>query len=772
MRRIILIGLLLLSSYRVEAANDGNTAYYATPAITNVLTWSGTNTAGNVAIIGCLASSDSGGIDSATWNGDGATYIRDVTMPDGSLIKAYLLLSPDTGSHSAVCNSQTSAFNKGGVIAFYTNNSLTQPDSSNEGTNSGSVGVSITVPITTVAENTTVILIAVDSEYSTGVHGCSGSNLEGSPNYIALLDKDLVASGSNSACADDTPHVPYWGGIVIALAPDSSHTYTPADYSELNTDLGLAVCGDFIHLHAPDNYTGNLELPDDKGCTTTPIKIRTTPSILLPIDGVRIDPSDATHLAKLVGTTGSVLTIPLNSDGWDISELQFVPTGDNTGPMVLTGYEPTVKADVPVDLHFRHILIDVPIDQLQQTAFLMNAGDSWIKDSYIDGIKHTGAEGQCFNSTNSTVNILIQNNYLRCAGENSMIGGGDPIDDNVLDGFEFTENYVAKDLRWNPGCVGATNPLCNGIPWNGVTYIVKNLFEFKFIKNANVHGNIFEYNWTGEQAGNPIVFTPRNQGAGCEECVVEDVAFHDNIIRYAGKPFNITFGDNIFPSEPTKRVYMYNNLWYGLGDFWNGNLGNVRISYSQAQDGATDFSFSHNTIANANVSESAAMMISMSGLDPIPNFHIDDNMMVRNDDGAGFNGGIRSEDPCGGAGGDEGSVSLACLQGSGSSFLKNVIASAVDGSALYPATTFAMPTVTYYLSQFENPATGDYRVKTTSIYYHQGTGGLTPGVDMCNGTFPDPNGDGKSIFDCGLVASPKIFRMLKESYKERDLRAN
>ena len=60
-------------------------------------------------------------------------------------------------------------------------------------------------------------------------------------------------------------------------------------------------------------------------------------------------------------------------------------------------------------------------------------------------------------------------------------------------------------------------------------------------------------------------------------------------------------------------------------------------------------------------------------------------------------------------------------------FTYNVLAGGT--ASLYPATN-SFPTVAQWNASFVDAASGDYRLLSSSTFYHAGSGGTIPGVDM------------------------------------------
>lgn len=80
----------------------------------------------------------------------------------------------------------------------------------------------------------------------------------------------------------------------------------------------------------------------------------------------------------------------------------------------------------------------------------------------------------------------------------AIIFGG-AVSDNAA------SNPTDITVRWNL----MTKPLS----WKSQSYDVKNIFQLKNAQRVLLEGNVLEYVWADQQAGNAIVFTIRSEGA-------------------------------------------------------------------------------------------------------------------------------------------------------------------------------------------------------------------------------------------------------------------
>jgi hypothetical protein len=148
----------------------------------------------------------------------------------------------------------------------------------------------------------------------------------------------------------------------------------------------------------------------------------------------------------------------------------------------------------------------------------------------------------------------------------------------IVTGPSFTDTGVAG----TPG----TTPSGAGSAWT-----VKNLLELKNARKVLIERNVFENHWAGAQAGYSIVFTPRNQNGACTWCVVEDVTFHQNIVRNVSGGINILGYDDLAPSQQTRGIRITHNLFAGVTQALGGNAWFLLIG-----NGPADITIDHNTI--------------------------------------------------------------------------------------------------------------------------------------------------------------------------------
>ncbi len=127
---------------------------------------------------------------------------------------------------------------------------------------------------------------------------------------------------------------------------------------------------------------------------------------------------------------------------------------------------------------------------------------------------------------------------------------------------ELRRNYLFKPTSWFP-----RHP-----SWNGVTYQVKNLWESKVGRYQVLDANWFEGMWVADQAY-ALQISPRNvTGTYTTSGVLRDVQISNNVIRNASHGLRITASDYAdgYPSQLTTDVVVRNNLWWNVGNNWDG----------------------------------------------------------------------------------------------------------------------------------------------------------------------------------------------------------
>ncbi len=133
-------------------------------------------------------------------------------------------------------------------------------------------------------------------------------------------------------------------------------------------------------------------------------------------------------------------------------------------------------------------------------------------------------------------------------------------------------------------------------PTTGTIWQVKNLFELKNFKRAQVDHNVMENNWMQAQSGVGVLFTTRNQNGGCTWCVVEQVTFEYNIVRNVSGGITILGIDNNHPSRQANNIRIRHNEVSGIDRVLWGGTG----YFLYLTDNPRDITVDHNTIISPN----------------------------------------------------------------------------------------------------------------------------------------------------------------------------
>jgi hypothetical protein len=351
--------------------------------------------------------------------------------------------------------------------------------------------------------------------------------------------------------------MPIQGGTVRNVSAGNSAGF--------QTAINAATCGDTIVLAAGSTYSGAFTIPN-KICSGW-ILIVSSALPSLPASGMRVGPSNAVNLAKIVTTTAdtSPITFQTSSHNWRLIGLEVTSAaGLHEYSLVETSVSTTQVSQEPSFIIIDRCYVHGAPTSAVRRGFSLQGPSMAVVDSYFsefhDQISSpgAGADSQAIASWNSPGPVLIQNNFLSAASENTMFGGSDPSITNLVPSdITIVGNWYWKDHA----------------NWLGAGMVVKNSAEFKNAQRVLVDGNVFEYSWGDGQDGTAVMFTVRNQDGRCNWCTVQDVTFTHNLIRHAGNGIETTGADSNFPSLPDNRILIQNNVmtdinsvsWIGSG---------------------------------------------------------------------------------------------------------------------------------------------------------------------------------------------------------------
>src|SRR6266850_60468 len=518
----------------------------------------------------------------------------------------------------------------------------------------------------------------------------------------------LLAFAASTARSAEGPIVAQPPSAVVdtAAVEPSGRTITVPSGGDLQAALDAARPGDVVALEPGAVYRGPFTLPKKSGSGW--IVIRTGGEAKAATAGTRIDPGQASQLAKLEAASGSVVKTAPGAHHYRLSGLEIRPTdGVFLYNLVEFGSAETSADELPHHVIVERCFIHGDPRRGARRGVALNAAHAAVIDSYIAGIKEVGADSQAIAGWNGPGPFKIANNYLEGAGENVMFGGADPrIRDLVPSDIEIVRNHVAKPLAWRPG-----ESTYAGTPWT-----VKNLLELKNARRVRVEGNLFEGSWVQAQIGFAVVFTVRNQDGRAPWSVVEDVIFANNVVRGATSGVNIHGRDNINPSQPTRRVVIRNNLFADIGGPRWGGEGRL----FQIVDGTSAIVIDHNTAIHIG------NIITAEG-PPHRGFVFTDNIVAHNTYGIA------------GTGVGTGTQALDALF-PGAVVRRNVIVG--GSSAQYPRDNFFVRS--WAQVKFEDLSQGRVRLTEGSPFRRAGLDGTDVGVD--DNTLMQtlrPGGDGR-----------------------------
>ena len=276
--------------------------------------------------------------------------------------------------------------------------------------------------------------------------------------------------------------------------------------------------------------------------------------------------------------------------------------------------------------------------------------------------------------------------------------------------YTQTSSAVTSFVYTGSGETGGTPPT------SGTKWVAKNMIELKNAQRVTIDGNLLENNWAGAQAGYAIVLTPRNHNGTAPWAAVRDVTFTNNILRHSAGAINILGYDDTEAagSALTERITVRNNLFEDIDPAgWGGGLTRVFL----IGQGASRVTFDSNTIIHGT-----STVLSAYGA-PMPYFVFTNNIALHGKYGVM------------GASSSSGNATLATYF-PGCVFSNNVLAGG-DSTRYPPGNTF--PTLAEWNASFVDPENGDYRLRSSSVFYAKGMGGSVPGTDF--GELDDAQGN-------------------------------
>ena len=487
-------------------------------------------------------------------------------------------------------------------------------------------------------------------------------------------------------------------------------TIVPPD-GDLQGALDTAAYGDTVCLTAGALYTGNFRIKQKVGDGW--IVVRTsTPDNEFPLPGNRVQPSDAPKMAKIVSPNSQgALNMDAGAKGWRFIGLEMTvdPTVTRNSAIVrmTVGQQVTTLEDIPAHIIIDRSYIHGHAQCNCRVGVILDVMGGAIVDSRVSDIHEVGADSQAVLIIQTPGPSKVVNNFLEAAGENLMLGGGDPKITNMLpEDIDIRGNYFSKPLSWR-----IEDASYAGIPWT-----VKNLLELKLGRRVRIDGNIFNNDWAHGQAGDAIVFKSANQIGTAPWSETSHVTFENNIVRHASGGMHMAATGGAGTAKPLNTVRLHNNLFDDLNaSSWGKGGGGY---FLQIDNRINALAVDHNTV----IQTGGTSALSFYG-----------DLTLRGSQHAYTNNlGFFRTYGVKGSGVEGGTATLNAYL-SGWVFENNALIGKPSNIApsLYPATTlFPSDVDAVGFESFNNGNEGDYRLNSFSPYKNAATDGKDIGADM------------------------------------------
>lgn len=356
---------------------------------------------------------------------------------------------------------------------------------------------------------------------------------------------------------------------------------------DIQAALERARPGDTVTLEAGASFAGPVTLPSKTGSGWIIVR-SSAPDSALPAPGERVTPAHATALAKIVARAGTaaVQAAP-GAHHFRLVGLEVVGAREGvTYSVIDLGERASDPARLPHDIVIDRCYVHGDSARGARRGIFLNSKSTAVVDSYVADIKEAGADSQAISGAWGPGPFKIVDNYLEASGENLMFGGSDPtIAGLVPSDIEIRGNHLAKPLRWRQGDPG----------YDGSRWTVKNLLELKNARRVLIEGNLLEHSWAQAQAGFAVVITVRNQDGRAPWSDVSHVTFRRNRICHAASGFSIHGSDSDYPSQPSRRILIQDNVLEDIdGPRWGGSGRLLQIGR-----GPEDLVVEHNTAFNS-----------------------------------------------------------------------------------------------------------------------------------------------------------------------------
>jgi hypothetical protein len=301
----------------------------------------------------------------------------------------------------------------------------------------------------------------------------------------------------------------------------------------------MTVC-----LQAGATFTGNfiLRRKPDQGA----IVLRSTATDRLP-PGSRIAPRQNSWMARIVSpNTNPALQTESGAHDYRLIGLEITTTWDSKKQtlysLVALGNNETELSQIPQGFVIDRCYVHGSENGNLRRLIAANAASVAVIDSYLTDAHEDGRDAQCIEVWNSPGPFKIDNNYLNCATENVLFGGG-PVKAPGAQPSDITITHNHFDKTY-------------GQPWS-----IKNLLELKNAVRVLIEENVFTWN-------SPVMHTQAIllNGVDGPSSTIEDVTVRNNVIKDTGMAFVASANAYRPQMRPTNSLLVTNNVIYGLTD--------------------------------------------------------------------------------------------------------------------------------------------------------------------------------------------------------------
>lgn len=320
--------------------------------------------------------------------------------------------------------------------------------------------------------------------------------------------------------------------------------------------------------------------------------------------------------------------------------------------------------------------------------------------------------------------ILISNNYLEAAGENTMMGGGGCSDyslsapTNVYD-VTVSGNWYDKNPCWY-----VNDPCYVGTTWN-----VKNSFELKTCIRCNITGNAFTRDWV---QGQQYMLAMNGIGGsnGGTALVIQDVTYTYNLFQSMNRPFYAANNCSVDVNWDCgsmgsfiARILIQNTLFDNISQFYNASTDTNPYAIELA-GGPIDVHLYHNDLVTSSYMNNLTLARENTGFGAQPpigsGLNVSNNILTL--------GQFGYQESNGGGGGQVGlGVDFPDFVWANNGMVGTY--PPPQSSQSFPASNiFENDYSTVDFTNYNNGLNGNYMLTSMSPYHNAGTDGLDIGV--------------------------------------------